>query len=191
MTRIRGVPEGEDGLLGRFAYRFSRRRFGKVAEPLKVTAHHPRLLAGCGTFELALDGSRLVGERLKSLAEMKVATTVRCEFCIDIGSALGRNSGITEKQLRDLRGYAQSEDFSSLEKLVLEYAQGMTRTPAVVEEDLLSALRERLDEAQLVELTAAHIELTPVSGCNPDAVPYTLRAEASSAASSGSRRLGG
>ncbi len=42
-----------------------------------------------------------------------------------------------------------------LEKLVLEYAQGITRTPAVVEEDLFSALRERLGEAQLVEITAA------------------------------------
>lgn len=45
MTRIRGVPEREASLLGRLAYRFSLRCFGKVAEPLKVTAHHTRLLA--------------------------------------------------------------------------------------------------------------------------------------------------
>jgi hypothetical protein len=36
-----------------------------------------------------------------------------------------------------------------------------------------------------------HIEWMPVSGRNPDAVPCTLRPEASSAASSGSRRPGG
>lgn len=155
MTRIEGVPEREAGLLGRFAYRFSRRRFGKVAEPLKVTAHHPRLFSGYGAFELALDRSRLVDERLKSLAETKVATTVGCEFCIDIGSALGRRSGVTEEQLRGLHEYEESGAFSALEKLVLEYAEGMTRTPAVVGEDLFSALREHLGEAQLVELTAA------------------------------------
>ncbi len=155
MTRIRGLPEREAGLLGRFAYRFSRRRFGQVAEPLTVTAHHPRLLAGYGAFELALDRSRLVDERLKSLAETKVAATVGCEFCLDIGSALSRESGVTEQQLRDLHGYVESESFSSLEKLVLEYAEGMTRTPAAVREDLFDALCERLDEAQLVELTAA------------------------------------
>lgn len=39
--------------------------------------------------------------------------------------------------------------------VVLEYAEGTTRTPAVVAEDLFSALREHLDEAQLAELTAA------------------------------------
>jgi hypothetical protein len=55
MKRIEGVPEREAGLLRRFAYRFSRRRFGKVAEPMMVTAHHPRLLADYGAFELALD----------------------------------------------------------------------------------------------------------------------------------------
>ena len=155
MKRIEGVPEREAGALARFAYRVSRRRLGKVAESLTVTAHHPRMLAGYGAFELAFDRSRLVNERLKSLAETKVAATVGCEFCLDIGSALSRESGVTEQQLRDLHRYAESEAFSSLEKLVLEYAEGMTGTPAVVGGDLFDALRERLDEAQMVELTAA------------------------------------
>lgn len=155
MTRIKGVPEREAGLLGRFAYRFSRRRFGKVAEPLRVTAHHPRLLSGYGAFELALDRSRRVDDRLRTLAEVKVATTVGCEFCIDIGSALSRGSGVTEEQLRDLHAYGESGAFSPLEKLVLEYATRMTRTPAAVPDELFDALRGRFDEAQLVELTAA------------------------------------
>jgi 4-carboxymuconolactone decarboxylase len=156
MTRIGGVPEREAGLLGRFAYRFSRRRFGKVLEPLTLTAHHPRLLAGYGAFERQLERSRLVDQRLKSLAETKVAATVGCEFCIDIGSALGRKAGVSEEQLRDLHEYAKSGAYSSLEKLVLEYAEeGMTRTPAVVREGLFDAMSGRLDEMQLVELTAA------------------------------------
>lgn len=94
-------------------------------------------------------------KRLKSLAETKVATTVGCEFCIDIGSALGLESGVTEEQLRDLHRYEESGAFSPLEKLVLEYAEGMTQTPAFVNENLFDALRGRFDEAQLVELTAS------------------------------------
>ena len=58
MARIRGLSEREAGPVGRFAYRFSRRRLGKVAEPLMVTAHHPQLLLGYGAMELALDRSR-------------------------------------------------------------------------------------------------------------------------------------
>lgn len=155
MARIKAVPEREAGLLGRLAYRFSRRRFGKVVEPLTVTAHHPRLLLGYGLFELALDRLHLVDESLKQLAALKVAAIVGCEFCIDIGSTLARYSGVTEDQLRDLSNYRESEAFSSLEKLVLDYAVEMTRTPAVISQSLFDALGERFDEASLVELTAA------------------------------------
>lgn len=155
MARIKAVPEREAGLLGRLAYRFSRRRFGKVVEALTVTAHHPRLLLGYGLFELALDRLHLVDESLKQLAALKVAAIVGCEFCIDIGSTLARYSGVTEDQLRDLSNYRESEAFSSLEKLVLDYAVEMTRTPAVISQSLFDALGERFDEASLVELTAA------------------------------------
>lgn len=44
--------------------------------------------------------------------------------------------------------------FSDLEKAVLEYTETMTRTPAVVPEEVFQRLRESLDERQLVELTA-------------------------------------
>ena len=155
MARIEAVPERKAGLLGRFAYRFSRRRFGEVTEPLTVTAHHPRLLFGYGMMELTLDRSNLVDEHLKHLAVLKAATMVGCEFCIDIGSTLARYSGITERQLRDLASYEKSEEFSPLERLVLDYAAAMTRTPANIPEDLFAALRERFDEAQMVELTTA------------------------------------
>lgn len=155
MARIKTVPEREAGLLGRFVYGFSRRRFGKVAEPLTVTAHHPRLLFGYGMMELALDRSHLVDERLKELAALKTAAVIGCEFCIDIGSALARNSRIMEEQLRDLPRYEESDAFSTLEKLVLSYATEMTRTPAAIPKELFDALREYFDEAQMVELTAA------------------------------------
>ena len=155
MARVRAVPEREAGLLGRFAYRFSRRRFGDVAEPLTVTAHHPRVLFGYGMMELALDRSSLVDESLKQLAVLKAAAMVGCEFCIDIGSTVARYSGVTEDQLRNLSNYREGEEFSPLEKLVLDYATEMTRTPAAISQDLFGALLKHFDEAQLVELTAA------------------------------------
>ncbi|HZY65868.1 MAG TPA: carboxymuconolactone decarboxylase family protein [Rubrobacteraceae bacterium] len=155
MARIEAVPERKAGLLGRFAYRFSRRRFGEVTEPLTVTAHHPRLLFGYGMIELALDRSCLVDERLKHFAVLKAAAMVGCEFCIDIGSTLARYSGVTEDQLRNLSNYEGSEAFSPLEKLVLDYAAAITRTPTIVSQDLFDALRKHFDEASMVELTVA------------------------------------
>ena len=44
--------------------------------------------------------------------------------------------------------------FSETERLVLEYADAMTKTPVEVPETLFRKLREKFTEAQLVELTA-------------------------------------
>jgi alkylhydroperoxidase family enzyme len=53
-----------------------------------------------------------------------------------------------------LPNYRNSELFSELEKLVLEYADGMTQTPVEVPDALFAKLREKFRDAQLVELTA-------------------------------------
>jgi alkylhydroperoxidase family enzyme len=73
---------------------------------------------------------------------------------MDIGSAVGRQAGVTEEQLRDLPVYTQSPAFSTLEKLVIEYAVHITRTPVDVPDELFAALRQHFTDAQLVELTA-------------------------------------
>jgi AhpD family alkylhydroperoxidase len=75
---------------------------------VRATAHHRRVLLGVGAMELALDRSDLVDARLKKLAEMKVALLVGCEFCVDIGSMLGKELGITDDQLRALPRYARA-----------------------------------------------------------------------------------
>ena len=62
---------------------------------------------------------------------------------------------MTDDQLQDLARFQQSSAFSPLEKLVLSYAVEMTKTPVNVPEPLFARLREHLDEAQMVELTAA------------------------------------
>ena len=91
-----------------------------------------------GAMEVALDRSGLVDDRLKKLAEIKVALVVGCEFCIDIGSMLGKGLGITDDQLRALPRFRESAGFTPLEKLVLEYTAGMSGTPASVPNDLFA-----------------------------------------------------
>lgn len=155
LSRIAPVPESTRNLLLRGTFQQARRRLGKVPEPLAVTAHHPTLLAGYGAFELATERAKKVPETLKELAGVKAALLAGCEFCIDIGSSLARAGGVREAQLRELHRYRESEEFTEEEKLVLDFAVGMTVTPVEVSDELFAALRERFDEAQLVELAAA------------------------------------
>jgi 4-carboxymuconolactone decarboxylase len=50
--------------------------------------------------------------------------------------------------------YRNSELFSEPERLVLEYADALARTPVEVPDTLFARLRAQYSEAQLVELTA-------------------------------------
>src|SRR6266851_4139348 len=73
---------------------------------------------------------------------------------IDIGSAVSRTNGTSAEKIAALPNYRNSELFSETEKLVLEYADGMTQTPVEVPDALFAKLREKFTDAQLVELTA-------------------------------------
>ena len=68
---------------------------------------------------------------------------------------MGRAVGVTEDQLRELSRYESSAAFDAVERLVLDLAVAMARTPCEVGDELRGRLRERFDEAQLVELAAA------------------------------------
>ena len=80
MSRIPGVAAKKATFFTKIAYWFSKRRVGKVVEPLTVTAHHPMILRGYGAYEFYLDRARLVDTRLKALASLKAAALVGCPF---------------------------------------------------------------------------------------------------------------
>jgi alkylhydroperoxidase family enzyme len=52
---------------------------------------------------------------------------------------------LTEEQLRDLNDYESSDAFSEREKLVLRYAEAMTRTPVEVPDELFAELQHHFD----------------------------------------------
>jgi AhpD family alkylhydroperoxidase len=153
-ARIAGVPEDTGNPVVRLAYRVSRRRYGEVVDPMRVFAHHPTVLAGYSALELASERSQRVDRRLKHLAEIRAAMISGCEWCLDFGSAISADAGVSEADLRELPTYATSDRFTELERLVLDYATGISRSPVDVPDRLFEQLSEYLDEAQLVELTS-------------------------------------
>ena len=171
MARIKGVTSARAGLFVKIAYYFSRRSIGKLTgrqtdrmiEPLEIYAHVPVLFKGYAKLEQATAKLHRLDRRLHALAELKAATLTHCEFCIDMGSVISRRWGLTDEELLDLPGYQTSPLFSELDKLVLDYAVGMTRTPADVSDALFDKLRRHLDDGQIVELTH-HVALENMRG---------------------------
>ena len=158
MARISRVSRGPLVRLGGF---FTSRLFARLTgrepsagtEPVELYAHLPVLMCAYGLVEAATARLHRVDKRLLYLAELKAATLTHCEYCIDLGSQVARHRGVTDAQLRALSDYRASALFTEVEKLVLDYAVGMSRTPVDVSDALVTQLRNHLDDADLVELT--------------------------------------
>jgi AhpD family alkylhydroperoxidase len=161
MARIEGVPARKAGPLVRLVYHFARRSIAqltgrepeRIIEPLEMYATVPGLLRGYARLEQATAKLHRVDKRLTALAELKAATLTNCEYCIDIGSQISRRWGLSDEELLALPSYRTSPLFTATEKLVLDYAVAMSRTPVDVSDALFADLRRQFDDAQLVELT--------------------------------------
>jgi AhpD family alkylhydroperoxidase len=142
-----------NGPFARMVRWYGRRRYGAELAPAEAYLHTRGLLMGYGAFETAVERASRVDPGLEALAETRAAQVVGCEWCMDFGSRYALDHGVPEEQLREMLRYRESDAFTDLEKLVLDYATAMSHTPAEVDDAMVARLREHLDDAQLVELT--------------------------------------
>jgi len=164
MARIQGVAQDQAGPMVRLVYRFMRRGMKKMTgreaahgrgiEPVEVWAHQPKMMSGMGKFQGAVRKGNSVDERLKYLVELKGAQMIGCEFCVDLGSQICRNSGFSDEELLAIPRYRQSDLFSEREKVALDYTVGVMRTPVEVTDELFARMKEHFTDEQLVEITA-------------------------------------
>ncbi|MBV9839705.1 MAG: carboxymuconolactone decarboxylase family protein [Solirubrobacterales bacterium] len=164
MARIEGVPQDQAGPIVRLVYRFMRRgmkkltgrqpAYGSGIEPVEIWAHQPKMMSAMGKFQGAVRKGNTVDERLKQLIELKGSQMIGCEWCLDLGSQICRNSGFSDEELLELPRYAQSSLFSDREKLALDYTVAVMRTPVEVTDELFARMKEQFTKQQLVEITA-------------------------------------
>ena len=164
MARIQGVSTRKAGPVVRLVYRFGPRMMRKLTgrapqtgsglEPIEIWAHQPKMMMGMGKFNQAVRKGRSVDERLKNLVELKGAQMIGCEYCVDLGSQICRNSGLSDDELLALPRYQQSDLFSQREKVALDYTIAVMRTPVEVTDELFARINEQFSDDQLVEITA-------------------------------------
>ncbi len=164
MARIQGIPEKQAGPIVKLVYRLMRRGVKKMTgreaahgdgiEPVAIWAHQPKMMSGMGKFQGAVRKGNTVDERLKYLVELKGAQMIGCEYCVDLGSQICRNSGFSDAELLAMPRYRQSDLFTEREKLALDYTVAVMRTPVAVTDELFARMKEHFTDAQLVEITA-------------------------------------
>jgi len=164
MARIQGVSNKDAGPMVKLVYRFMRRGMKKMTgrepahgsgiEPVEIWAHQPKMMSGMGKFQQAVRKGDSVDERLKYLVELKGAQMIGCEYCVDLGSQICRNSGFSDDELLALPRYRDSAMFTEREKAALDYTAAVMRTPVEVTDELFAQVKEHFTDEQLVEITA-------------------------------------
>lgn len=153
-ARIQPLPPHKTSLIIRAMYRYAKRRFGEVPEPIAVTAHHPRLLFASAVHETLLQSaSRTLPTSVRELAVFWTARTVGCSWCVDFGSMLQRLDGLDIQRLQDIENYSTSALFTDDERAAIAYADAMTTDPHSISDEQVADLRNRFGEAGVIELT--------------------------------------
>lgn len=86
MARMDGVSDAEASLGLKLVFRYVKRKVAAVAgraalpEPIRITAHHPRLLRATAHMEMGQEAARSVPPKLKMLASVQAARLVGCPF---------------------------------------------------------------------------------------------------------------
>jgi AhpD family alkylhydroperoxidase len=159
----------------RVAYRFGPKMMKKLSgrapqrgngiEPMEIWAFQPKMMMGMGRFNQAVRKDDSVDDRLKNLIELKGAQMIGCEFCVDLGSQICRNSGLSDEELLALPDYQSSNQFTDREKVALDYTIAVMRTPVEVTDQLFARMAETFTDKQMVAITA-HLTLVNLNRFN-------------------------
>jgi alkylhydroperoxidase family enzyme len=142
-------------LIPRIALRYSRRRFGRVVEPVAAAAHHSGVLLAMGALETAAErGWGRLDHGLRWLALQAAAMEIGCSWCTDYGYYEGMQQGNDPTKVREVLHWRTSPVFDERERAVLEYAEAATATPARVGDDLMVRLHHHFSVPEIVELAA-------------------------------------
>jgi AhpD family alkylhydroperoxidase len=154
MDTVVPLIEKPRGLMRRYAWRYSRKQFGTVAQPVQALAHHKGVLLASGVLEMAVaKGWNRIDPHLRWLAIQAVSGAIGCSWCTDFGYYEGVQRGVDPRKIRDVPKWRESDVYSDIERVVLEFADVLTVSPAVVDEDLVARLHQHFDDEQIVELT--------------------------------------
>lgn len=162
MARINGVDRRQASPMTKLAYRFGPRMMKKMTgrapqtgdglEPMRIWAYSPKMMIAMGRFNGPMRKGRTVPERIQNLVELKGAAMIGCEYCVDLGSQICRNSGFSDEELLAIPRYRQSPLFTDAEKAALDFAVGFMRTPVDISDEVFANAQKHFSNRQLVEI---------------------------------------
>lgn len=125
---------------------------GRVLNPFKTVAHSPRLLNRWWKMMYTLIYELDFDEKLRELVLLRIFTLTGCDYCFREHDRIARRVNVPETQIENIRDYATHPAFNELERLVLNYTDGITKSNEV-DEKVYAELQKHFSERELMEMT--------------------------------------
>ena len=149
MTDRPRLPDGPDD--GATADLLRARRGGELSGLDRLLLHSPPVAEGWNTLLGALRSRTTLPADVTELVALRVGALNGADFEWVAHEPLARRLGVTDVQLQALRGADPAGAFGPLHAAVLRAVDASTRE-VVVPAAVFEALREHLDDRQVVEL---------------------------------------
>jgi len=180
MARVRDIPADElPAELARIHEDFAS-AYGPFRNQVAVIAHVPAALRHLMPMLMELRTARTLPKRYLELAIVTVSKLNECDYCVAHHAPFLAVEGISPEGIVRILDYRDHPELDAVDRLVVEYAVGVTERPNRLPEAMFARLRRHFSEAQIVELTL-RIALCGFFNRFNDALAIEEEAEAASA----------
>ena len=121
-------------------------------EARRAFMHRPEMAHAIGHLNDAVGASRLP-LRLHELVRFRIAEINGCARCQSYRTPGAADAGATDDLLEGVARWRDDDRFADVERLALDYAERFSLAPQTIDETLIAALRSRLGDEQLVDLS--------------------------------------
>ncbi len=156
-------PPNRIPLFLRIGIWISKKITGKDLLVARLLSWYPKSAIGSAILEsLVVHRDKDINERILKLVRMQASFAASCPFCIDMNSFEFEKQGITMEELTALQGtknFTEVATFSKREKLAIEYARYISRSPLAFPGEFINELKKNFKEREIVILasTAAQV----------------------------------
>ncbi|WP_395154728.1 carboxymuconolactone decarboxylase family protein, partial [Ilumatobacter sp.] len=120
--------------------------------PLQVYAHRPEIAAAYVQFTSTVRNTGTLNRRLVELVRLSVAFHNQCRSCMAVRYGDGRDAGVDENLVCELRQPEQGPDLTEAEREALRFADKMANDHLSITDETFVEMRQHFSEEEIVEL---------------------------------------
>ncbi len=151
MAIIKSLEKDQIDEIARKVYENFEEQTGSVPEWVKVMAHQPEILKEFTELFKVIMGQGEVETYLKWKIAYVISETLKCKFCVSVTISMLKKLGASDNLLSNIK---EVQDLPEEEKEILELVKDITLDGHLDKPKILDKLKEKLTEAQMVEIVS-------------------------------------